>query len=158
MQDIRIGYPELFQKLQKTKMCFIHDSNPDSIWEASPEQREELWEHLYAQPGFGIWLSNYKEILVDREANALISDFVAKKIRQRVHDPETAELLIPTNHGFGTRRVPMVSTDGRKVFQNVLNMGPTCGYLEPPEPSHAVKTLLTLLPFIFIGDILLRSI
>lgn len=31
-----------------------HDSNPDSIWDASEEEREELWEHLYAQPGFGM--------------------------------------------------------------------------------------------------------
>lgn len=88
-------------------MCFYHDSNPDSIWEASESEREKLWEHLYGQPGFGLWVSNYKEILVNEEANQLASDFVAKKIRQRVHDPETAELLIPKNHGFGTRRVPM---------------------------------------------------
>lgn len=107
MQEIRTGYPKLFAQLQKTRMCFIHDANPDSIWDATPEQREELWEHLYAQPGFGMWLSNYKEILVDHKANDLVSDFVAKKIRQRVHDPATAETLIPKNHGFGTRRVPM---------------------------------------------------
>ena len=88
-------------------MCFIHDANPDSIWEASDEQREALWEHLYAQPGFGLWLSNYKEMLMDHDANKLVSDFVAKKIRQRVHDQETANTLIPKNHGFGTRRVPM---------------------------------------------------
>lgn len=47
------------------------------------------------------------EMLVDHDANKLVSDFVAKKIRQRVHDQETAEALIPRNHGFGTRRVPM---------------------------------------------------
>jgi cation diffusion facilitator CzcD-associated flavoprotein CzcO len=31
---------------------------------------------------------------------------VARKIRQRVRDPDTAEALIPKCHGFGTRRVP----------------------------------------------------
>ncbi|KAK3722030.1 hypothetical protein LTR37_002846 [Vermiconidia calcicola] len=107
MEGLRQGYPQLFEMLDKTKMAFMHDSNPDSIWEASEEEREELWETLYAQPGFGMWLSNYKEIMLDRDANKLVSDFVANKIRQRVHDPETAETLIPTNHGFGTRRVPM---------------------------------------------------
>lgn len=35
-----------------------------------------------------------------------MSDFVADRIRERVKDPETAEKLIPTDHGFGTRRVP----------------------------------------------------
>ena len=41
------------------------------------------------------------------EAIALISDFVARKIRSRVKDPKVAEKLIPKNHGFGTRRVPL---------------------------------------------------
>jgi cation diffusion facilitator CzcD-associated flavoprotein CzcO len=37
----------------------------------------------------------------------MVSDFVARKIRQRVKDQTVAEKLIPTNHGFGTRRVPL---------------------------------------------------
>ena len=37
----------------------------------------------------------------------MISDFVARKIRQRVKNPEVAEKLIPRNHGFGTRRLPL---------------------------------------------------
>ena len=32
---------------------------------------------------------------------------MARKIRQRVKDPTVAEKLIPKNHGFGTRRVPL---------------------------------------------------
>ena len=44
---------------------------------------------------------------MDRAANAELSAFVARKIRSRVHDQDVAEKLIPTNHGFGTRRVPL---------------------------------------------------
>ena len=73
----------------------------------TPEEREAFWEKLYAEPGFGIWQGNFRDILTDREANALISDFIARKIRQRVKDPAVAEKLIPKNHGFGTRRVPL---------------------------------------------------
>jgi cation diffusion facilitator CzcD-associated flavoprotein CzcO len=107
MEEIRKGYPGIFKRCLETRMCFIHDANPDSIWDASEAEREALWEHLYAQPGFGLWLSNYKEMLLEDEANKLATDFVAKKIRQRVNDPETADTLTPKNHGFGTRRVPM---------------------------------------------------
>ena len=57
-------------------------------------------------PGFGIWMANFRDVLTDPKANALLSDFVARKIRQRVKDPKTAETLIPKCHGFGTRRVP----------------------------------------------------
>lgn len=107
MDEIRKGYPGIFKRCLETRMCFIHDANPDSIWDASEAERQALWEHLYAQPGFGLWLSNYKEMLIEDDANKLATDFVAKKIRQRVNDPETADTLIPKNHGFGTRRVPM---------------------------------------------------
>jgi cation diffusion facilitator CzcD-associated flavoprotein CzcO len=37
----------------------------------------------------------------------LISEFMARKIRARVRDKALAEKLVPTNHGFGTRRVPL---------------------------------------------------
>ena len=33
----------------------------------------------------------------------------SRKIRQRVKDPAVAEKLIPKDHGFGTRRVPLES-------------------------------------------------
>ena len=75
----------------------------------TPEEREAFWEKLYGEPGFGIWQGNFRDILVDRKANKLISDFIARKIRQRVKDPAVAEKLIPKNHGFGTRRVPLES-------------------------------------------------
>ena len=64
-------------------------------------------EKLYAERGFGIWQGNFRDILIDRKANATISDFVARKIRQRVKNQAVAEKLIPKNHGFGTRRLPL---------------------------------------------------
>ena len=73
------------------------------------EEREAFWEKLYAEPGFGIWMGNFRDILIDEKANALISDFIANKIRERVKDPEIAEKLIPKDHGFGSRRVPLES-------------------------------------------------
>jgi hypothetical protein len=99
MATIRKGYPELIKQIDKSRLSFLHQGCNDSIWDATPEEREAFWEYLYAQPGFGFWVSNYKEVLVDRKANALLSDFVAKKIRQRVKDPWTAEKLIPKTHG-----------------------------------------------------------
>ena len=61
------------------------------------------------EPGFGIWMGNFSDILTDEKANAAISEFIARKIRQRVKDPKVAEKLIPKDHGFGTRRVPLES-------------------------------------------------
>jgi cation diffusion facilitator CzcD-associated flavoprotein CzcO len=104
---IKAGYPEMFARCQETFACFIHTPDPRGAFEVSDEEREAFYEKLYAERGFGIWQGNFRDILIDRKANATISDFVARKIRQRVKDLKTAEKLIPKNHGFGTRRLPL---------------------------------------------------
>ncbi len=75
----------------------------------SAEEREAFYEKLYREPGFGIWMGNFRDVLVDPDANATITEFVRRKILARVRDPKVALKLIPTNHGFGTRRVPLES-------------------------------------------------
>src|SRR5580658_5745891 len=47
--------------------------DPRATHEVTPAEREAFWEKLYAEPGFGIWQGNFRDILTDREANALIS-------------------------------------------------------------------------------------
>ncbi len=107
MDDIRARYPEILARCRETPGCYVHSTDPRRTLEATPDERNEFWEKLYASPGFGIWQGNFSDMLSDRAANAAASEFIANKIRQRVKDPVTAEKLIPKNHGFGTRRVPL---------------------------------------------------
>ena len=51
------------------------------------EERLALWDKLYDEPGFGIWLSNFREIFTDEAANAEFSAYIADRIRRRVKDP-----------------------------------------------------------------------
>jgi cation diffusion facilitator CzcD-associated flavoprotein CzcO len=106
---IKATYPEIFAVCRESFGCFIHQADPRNALEVSPEEREAFFEKLYGEPGFGIWMGNFRDVLIDREANATITEFMRRKIRQRVKDPALAEKLIPTNHGFGTRRVPLES-------------------------------------------------
>jgi cation diffusion facilitator CzcD-associated flavoprotein CzcO len=107
MAGIKKRYDEIFARCKETHACFVHTIDPRSTFEVTPEEREAFFEKLYASPGFGIWQGNFKDILTDRKANAAISEFVARKIRERVKDQAVADKLIPKNHGFGTRRVPL---------------------------------------------------
>src|SRR5690242_4647799 len=104
---IKAGYPEMFARCKETFACFIHTPDPRGAFEVSDEEREAHYEKLYGERGFGIWQGNFRDILIDRAANATISDFIARKIRERVRDQKVAEKLIPRNHGFGTRRLPL---------------------------------------------------
>ncbi|MGD9602493.1 MAG: flavin-containing monooxygenase [Gammaproteobacteria bacterium] len=99
--------PGILEECSNHYAGFVHEADPRGTFEVSPEERLAFWEELYAAPGFGIWLGNFRDVLTDPKANAELSHFIANKIRQRVRDPVTAEKLIPKNHGFGTRRVPM---------------------------------------------------
>ena len=109
MEEIKSRYDEIYARCAKTPSWFIHTADPRKTLDVPPEEREVFWEKLYGEPGFGIWMGNFRDILVDEAANAAISEFIAKKIRQRVKDPKVAEKLIPKDHGFGARRVPLES-------------------------------------------------
>lgn len=102
------GNPETFLDFIKTtETAFPYQRHSKKGTEATPEERQELFEALYDMPGYGIWLSGYRDLLTSKVSNGYLSDFIAERIRQRVKDPATAEKLIPKNHAFGTRRVPM---------------------------------------------------
>ena len=110
MQEIKSRYDEIYTHCSTTATSFIHDADPRATFDVSPQERAAFWEKLYAEPGFGIWVGNFRDSYIDERANAELSgEFVAAKIRGRVKDPRVAELLIPKDHGFGTRRVPLES-------------------------------------------------
>jgi len=106
---IKASYAEIFARCRQTDTCFIHQADPRSVFDVTQEEREAFWEKLYGEPGFGIWVGNFRDVLTDPRANALMTAWAARKIRERVRDPATAEALIPKNHGFGTRRLPLES-------------------------------------------------
>ena len=109
MAAIKTRYDEIYARCAETPSWFIHEADRRKTMDVPPDEREAFWEKLYAEPGFGIWMGNFRDILIDETANAAVSAFIAKKIRQRVRDPRVADKLIPKDHGFGTRRVPLES-------------------------------------------------
>ena len=107
MADIRARYDDIFETCGRTPGGFVHEPDRRGFFEVTREQRLALWDRLYDEPGFGIWLSNFREIFTDPAANAEFSAYIADRIRRRVNDPVVAEKLIPRDHGFGVQRVPL---------------------------------------------------
>ncbi len=107
MTEIRRRYDDIFAICARTPGSFEHEPDRRGFYDVSREERLAMWDRLYEEPGFGIWLANFREIFTDEEANAEFSDYIADRIRQRVRDPEVAEKLIPRDHGFGVQRVPL---------------------------------------------------
>jgi len=68
---------------------------PRSALDDTPEQRRALYEELWERGGFKFFLELYSDIAMSEEANATLADFVRDKIRKIVHDPATAQKLMP---------------------------------------------------------------
>ncbi|PKB13289.1 cation diffusion facilitator CzcD-associated flavoprotein CzcO [Novosphingobium kunmingense] len=107
MASIKARYKEIFAQCKASDAAFLHNWDPRTTFDVTDEEREAFYEELYAQPGFAMWLSNFSDLPIDKRAAELVGDFLARKIRSRVKDPAVAEKLVPKDHVFGTRRVPM---------------------------------------------------
>ena len=85
-----------------------------SVFEATPEERLKEFESRYRVGGFFLH-SAYSDLFTDAEANETAAEFVRGKIRERVDDPETAELLCPREYPFATKRM-CIDTDYYEAY------------------------------------------
>ena len=108
-REIQSSYPEIFRRCSETAGSFVHMFDPRSALDVSAEERQEQYERLWQEPGFAKWLSNFYDVMLPGEANEDYAEFVRNKIRERVHDPEVAEMLVPKDHMFGSKRLPCES-------------------------------------------------
>ena len=95
MAEARTNWDLLRAKMHTNFGGFPCDNQERSALEDTPEQREALYEKLWQQGGFQFFLDLYSDIAIREEANQSLADFVRAKIREIVHDPATAEKLLP---------------------------------------------------------------
>jgi cation diffusion facilitator CzcD-associated flavoprotein CzcO len=107
--ELRAGFEDLRETLNTSLSGFAHPVNTRAAFDDSETERRALFEKLWNSPGFMKLTSNYYDLLFNEAANDEWCEFIAGKIRAIVHDPETAERLIPTDHRFGGKRPPFVN-------------------------------------------------
>ena len=103
-EEVKPNYDEIFEKARWTKSGLPVDLSERSALEVSAEERQEIYETLWAEGGLGFLHRTFKDIHTDIEANDTAAEFIRSKIRETVKDPETARKLIPTDHPFGSKR------------------------------------------------------
>ncbi|NOT56826.1 MAG: NAD(P)/FAD-dependent oxidoreductase [Deltaproteobacteria bacterium] len=106
-RTFKANYATMHKRIRETATGFMHDFDPRKAMEVPKAERLARYEELWAQPGFAKWLGNYRDIMVNREANEDFAEFVRDKIRARVKDPVVAEKLVPKDHPFGAKRIPL---------------------------------------------------
>ena len=69
LQYYKDQYPEMIKKMYSTFAGFLYDFNPGKCMEATPEEREALFEELYSKGGLHFWLGTYQDVLQNKTAN-----------------------------------------------------------------------------------------
>jgi cation diffusion facilitator CzcD-associated flavoprotein CzcO len=106
-RDIKANYDKIWEQARNHFYGFAMDPAGRTTADVSPEEQQRILERGWEIGGFGFIFETFDDILVDDDANKIVADFVRHKIRQIVADPETAELLCPTDHPIAGKRPPL---------------------------------------------------
>ncbi|MEM7254126.1 MAG: NAD(P)/FAD-dependent oxidoreductase, partial [Pseudomonadota bacterium] len=77
----------------------------DGALDVSEAERNATYQAKWDKGGTISFLYAYTDLLTNEAANETAAEFVRNRIRATVTDPETAELLCPTDHPIGTKRL-----------------------------------------------------
>ncbi|MFE2090959.1 flavin-containing monooxygenase [Streptomyces sp. NPDC059460] len=81
-----------------------HMAHPDRTLEVSEEERRAAFEKRWELGGV-LYSKTFPDQLTDRAANDAARTFWEEKVRARIDDPAVADLLVPTDHPIGTKRI-----------------------------------------------------
>jgi len=77
-----------------------------SALDSTPEERAAVFEAAWAIGGLR-FRTAYRDITLDAAANETAADFIKRKIRETVKDPETARVLSDIDHPYAAKRPPI---------------------------------------------------
>jgi cyclohexanone monooxygenase len=114
IREVRANYPAIREKARRSFTGSTVPIHRQSALAVPEEERRAQFEARWKLGGFA-FLGSFDDVMRDLDANALAADFVREKIRAVVRDPAVADLLTPTDHPIGSKRI-CVDTDYFATF------------------------------------------
>ena len=105
---VKANYGEIVEAMKATRNGFPFHASDRSALSLSPAEREAVYEAAWEKGGLQ-FRANFSDILTSLEANATAADFIKRKIRETVTDPEKARLLSEIDHPYAAKRPPIDS-------------------------------------------------
>ncbi|WP_373086000.1 flavin-containing monooxygenase [Sneathiella sp.] len=88
------NYADFRNAAKQTRSGILRPVNERNAAESSKAEREETFESRWQEGGL-TFLGAFNDLLVDKGANDTAAEFVRRKIRETVKNPDVAELLSP---------------------------------------------------------------
>lgn len=107
-REIKEHYDEILNKCRNHVFGMAFDSPVGrNAVDTPPEERERIFQEYWDKGGFRFYFETFDDLLTDARANQMAADFIAGKIKEKVEDPETAELLTPSGYPLFAKRPPL---------------------------------------------------
>jgi cyclohexanone monooxygenase len=103
------AYPDRRAEARLTRNGILANPNDRSAIETPEPERTSVYEARWASGGT-TFMAAFNDLIFSKASNDTAAEFVRGKIRAMVKDPRRAELLAPTSHPIGTKRI-CVDTD-----------------------------------------------
>ena len=94
-KEIKENYDEIVAKCRNHIFGMAFDTAEGRLAvETSPEERQRIFEEKWT--GSFRWVfETFEDLLGDPDANLWASEFIINKMRERIEDPEVADILVP---------------------------------------------------------------
>ncbi|GAB7070484.1 NAD(P)/FAD-dependent oxidoreductase [Mycolicibacterium hodleri] len=102
--EVKANYAERRRLSWRSGGGSPHVAHPKLTMDTSPEERRDAFETRW-QLGGVLFSKTFADQMTDRTANEQARIFYEEKIRAVIDDPDVADLLIPTDHPIGTKRI-----------------------------------------------------
>ena len=108
------NYRTLRAKAKRTSSGILNMDSDHCAAEMSPDDQLRELDRRWQHGGLIMW-NAFNDIMTDPASNELAASFVRRKIREKVKDRKTADLLCPEDHPLGSKRL-CVDTDYYETF------------------------------------------
>jgi cyclohexanone monooxygenase len=94
-KEIKAHYDEIVAKCRNHMFGMAFDTAEGRMAvDTPPEERERIFEEKWT--GSFRWVfETFEDLLGSQEANDMASEFIIRKMRERIKDPEVADILVP---------------------------------------------------------------
>jgi cation diffusion facilitator CzcD-associated flavoprotein CzcO len=106
-KEIKDNYDEIIAKARNHMFGMAFEQPPGrNAVDTPPEEVQRIFEEHW-NGSFRWVFETFDDLLGSAEANQMASDFITSKIKEKVDDPELAELLTPKGYPLFAKRPPL---------------------------------------------------
>jgi cyclohexanone monooxygenase len=106
-QEWKEHYAEIHQQMREYGIPAKIMPTETQGRDLTKEERLAMYNQAWKRRGTEKFVTLFTDLWSDRELLAEYSEFLKDKIRERFTDPELAEMVVPKNHLFQAKRVPV---------------------------------------------------